>query len=70
MSLDDEAFVPVRIEHVALHPTANKVFGGVGGCNNHAPYNCCPNEKAVIFVASPTKAQQAMFQGPLWTVLA
>ena len=61
MSLDDEAFVPVRIEHVALHPTANKVLGRVGGSINDASYTRFPDEEAVIFVASPTKVQQAVF---------
>lgn len=53
-------FVSVRIENVVLHPTANKMFGGVGGSINDALYTHLAGEVAVIFIASPTKVQQAI----------
>lgn len=59
MSLYDEVFVSVRIEHVVLDPT-DEVFGWVGGSINDAMYTRSAGDVAVIFIASPTKVQQAI----------
>lgn len=60
MSLYDEILVPMRVKHVVLHPTANKMLGRVGGSINDALYTRVAGAVAVIFIASPTKVQQAV----------